>query len=236
MGSTGSLRRTVFYAATSVVKPGLFAGIRAHSSHLPPAQPGCSSSSIELLAGLCDQTACCAPLLLSASHISFLWLCLNSVFCWAARGESVVATLPGSTTFQLHYHQQTASLLRACLSFPNYKKGGYLHFSVEDLWMEKHQARHYCHFWPREFQHWGDEVPALTDGCPLCVGASHRARVSKTDIHGDICSSVCPSLSKFLLAEEMVLHHHVKITNKQIPYDFYMRNKGLNLDCVCEER
>lgn len=79
-------------------------------------------------------------------------------------------------------------------------------------------------------------MEVLTDGCPLCVGASRRACVSKTDIHGDICSSVCPSLSKFLFAEGMVLHHHVKITNKQISYDFYMRNKGLNLDCVCEER
>lgn len=37
-------------------------------------------------------------------------------------------------------------------------------------------------------------MEALTDEQPLCVGAAHSARVSKMDVHVDICSFCLPTL------------------------------------------
>ena len=187
MGSTGSLRRTVFYAATSVVKPGLFEGIRTYSV------------AARWLKQLCGtfwrlrQHVVCHPyhLLVVFSFSDCAWA-VNSVFHWAARGEGVVAALPGSTAFQLHYHQQTVSLLHA-LALPSIKRVATYKelFCGRSVSGEK-ASEALLSFLTHRVPVMAMEV--LMDGHPLCVGAVHSARLSKMDLHRDICSFCLPTL------------------------------------------
>ena len=211
----------MFYAAAAVVKPGLFAGIRARSvTCLQPSLAAQAALSNFLQAYVIRQHVVCHSYhLLVIFYFSDCAWTVNNVFCWAARGEGVVVTLPGSAVFQLRYGQQIMSLLYA-LAFPKYKKGGYFikSCSVEDLWVEKHRARHYYHFWPREFQCWQWRC-WRTDALHVWVQFT-VLRCPKWTYMGILIPSVCPPLSRFPLAEEMVRHHHLKITNKQVPYNF----------------
>lgn len=154
---------------------------------------------------LCDTLTIC--------YWYFISLCLNSVSeqcVWLSGTWWVCRGYPSWLCCFLVVLPSANHILLTCLNLCKYIEGGCFkkNFSVEGLSVEDHWEKHYYHFWSGEFYH----------SLRRLLVWVQSTLMSKTEALW-IFIIVCPHLSRSLLAEEVVLHRHAEITNKQIPYN-----------------